>query len=132
MSKRNTNDAAESASDLTSAGVPWSEVPDFAVAEVESIDGRHGTAKDNLPSVEEIPIPDILFFPAAAARETPARIERHARCSWSQVPTPTLPARCLGAEPSDRMEVGEMAERRSWLATGRCGIARLPSRGIAQ
>ena len=45
MSKRKSNGAAVGSSDVTSAGVPWSEVPDFALADIEWMDGRHGPAK---------------------------------------------------------------------------------------
>lgn len=43
-----------------SAGVPWSEVPEFARRDVEWIDGRHGPAKERLPSEEDVPIPRAL------------------------------------------------------------------------
>ena len=43
-----------------SAGVPWSEVPEFARPQVAWIHGRHGSAKSPLPPVEQVPVPDIL------------------------------------------------------------------------
>jgi len=46
--------------DLTSAGVPWSEVPEFARADVAWIDGRNGTAQTPLPPLEAVPVPDVL------------------------------------------------------------------------
>lgn len=61
LSVEKANPASGASSDLTSAGVPWSEVPDFAVAHVEWLDGRHGSAEDGLPSVDQFPIPDVLF-----------------------------------------------------------------------
>jgi hypothetical protein len=47
--------------DVTSAGVPWSEIPEFARADVEWMDGRQGSAKDLLPAVNEVPVSDVLF-----------------------------------------------------------------------
>ncbi|WLB48293.1 hypothetical protein QIH93_10035 [Bradyrhizobium ottawaense] len=62
MARRKSSDgAAAGSADLTSAGVCWSEVPDFALAHVEWMDGRHGSAGQNLPSVDQAPIPAILF-----------------------------------------------------------------------
>jgi hypothetical protein len=46
--------------ELTSAGVPCGEVPDFARPHVAWIDGRHGSAQSPLPSVDVVPVPDIL------------------------------------------------------------------------
>jgi hypothetical protein len=46
--------------DITSAGVPWSEVSDCAKHHVEWIDGRHGSSQRPLPSLDEVPVPDIL------------------------------------------------------------------------
>jgi hypothetical protein len=46
--------------ELTSAGVPWSEVPEFARADVAWMDGRHGSAQSTLPPVDVVPVPDIL------------------------------------------------------------------------
>jgi hypothetical protein len=48
-------------SDLASAGVRWSEVPKHALAHVEWMDGRHGSAKEPLPSLDAVPIPAVLF-----------------------------------------------------------------------
>lgn len=48
--------------ELTSAGVPWSEVPEFARADVAWMDGRHGSAtQSSLPPVDVVPVPDILY-----------------------------------------------------------------------
>jgi hypothetical protein len=58
MSKRKSSIAS---SEVTSAGVPWSEVPDFALLDVEWMDGRHGSAKQALPPVGRVPIPPVLF-----------------------------------------------------------------------
>jgi hypothetical protein len=58
--KKETKVAADGGPELTSAGVPWSEVPEFARADVAWIDGRHGSAQSSLPSVEVAPVPDIL------------------------------------------------------------------------
>jgi hypothetical protein len=62
MSKRKSNGAAVGSSDVTSAGVPWAKVPDFALADIEWMDGRHGSAKAALPSIDQTPIPAVLFI----------------------------------------------------------------------
>ena len=36
-------------------------VPEWALPDVEWMDGRHGSAKDLLPSISEVPIPDALL-----------------------------------------------------------------------
>jgi hypothetical protein len=59
--KRETKVASDGGPVLTSAGVPWSEVPEFARADVTWIDGRHGSAQSSLPSVDVVPVPDILY-----------------------------------------------------------------------
>ena len=46
--------------ELTSAGVPWTEVPEFARHDVAWMDGRHGPAESLLPSLDVVPVPDIL------------------------------------------------------------------------
>ena len=58
--KRETGGASAGGPELTSAGVPWSEVPEFARAHVAWIDGRPGWAQAPLPSVGVVPVPDIL------------------------------------------------------------------------
>lgn len=56
------NKPTSSGSDqFTSAGVRWSDVDDGVLPYVEWMDGRHGPATDGLPSVDEVPIPSILF-----------------------------------------------------------------------
>jgi hypothetical protein len=47
--------------EFTSAGVPWSEVPEFARRDVAWMDGRHGSAQSSLPSIDVEPVPDILY-----------------------------------------------------------------------
>src|SRR5262249_3747352 len=59
--KRETKAPADGGPELTSAGVPWSEVPEFARPHVPWIDGRHGSARSSLPLVEAVPVPDILY-----------------------------------------------------------------------
>jgi hypothetical protein len=88
MSKRKSNGAAADSSDVTSAGVPWSEVPDFALADVEWMDGRHGSAKGALPSIDETPIPAVLFALPVLHEDRPrgskAMIDAHgAKCRLS-------------------------------------------------
>jgi hypothetical protein len=61
MSKRKSEAPATDSSDLTSAGMPWSEVPDSPCPYTEWLDGRHGPAKDALPSVDQLPIPEVLL-----------------------------------------------------------------------
>ena len=49
MSKKiETEVASDDGPVLTSAGVPWSEVPEFARPDVAWIDGRHGSAREVL------------------------------------------------------------------------------------
>ena len=45
---------------LTSAGIPLSEVADDVRHEVEWMDGVHGSALDQLPSIDVVPIPEVL------------------------------------------------------------------------
>jgi hypothetical protein len=47
--------------DRTSTGVPLSEVPEFAKHHVEWMDGQHGSSQRLLPSLDEVPVPDILY-----------------------------------------------------------------------
>ncbi len=61
MSKRKANGAAAGSGGVTSAGIPWSEVPDFALTKAEWMDGRHGPAREPLPSIDQVPIPAVLF-----------------------------------------------------------------------
>jgi hypothetical protein len=56
--KRDTKVASDGGPEFTSAGVPWSEVPEFARADVAWIDGRHGLAESSLPPVDVVPVPD--------------------------------------------------------------------------
>jgi len=64
MFKRKSNTPVPASSEVTSAGVPWSKVPDFVLFHVEWMDGRHGSAEQTLPHVDQIPIPHVLFtFP---------------------------------------------------------------------
>ena len=59
--KRETKVASDGGPELTSASVPWSEVPEFARRDVAWMDGRHGSAQQPLPSVDVEPVPDILY-----------------------------------------------------------------------
>jgi hypothetical protein len=52
--------AADGRPEFTSAGVRWADVPKFARNDVAWIDGRHGSARTALPSIDVIPVPDIL------------------------------------------------------------------------
>jgi hypothetical protein len=61
MSKnKETTVASDGGPELTSAGVPWREVPEFARHHVAWIDGRHGSAQATLPSADVVPVPDVL------------------------------------------------------------------------
>ena len=61
MSKnKETAVASDGGPELTSAGVPWREVPEFARHYVEWMDGRHGSAQTMLPSVDVVPVSDVL------------------------------------------------------------------------
>jgi hypothetical protein len=46
--------------DLTSAGVPWSEVPEFARHTVAWIDGRHEPAQRHYPDMDTVLVLEIL------------------------------------------------------------------------
>lgn len=46
--------------DKTSTGVPWSEIPEHAREFVEWMEGRHGGARQPLPSLEVVPVPDVM------------------------------------------------------------------------
>ena len=59
MAKRKPNNAT--AGDVTSAGIPWSEVPDYVLTKLEWMDGRHGPAREPLPPIEQVRIPVVLF-----------------------------------------------------------------------
>src|SRR5258705_12338114 len=59
--KRGTKVASDGGPELTSAGVPWSEVPEFARGDVAWIDGRRGSAQSSLPPIDVVPVPDILY-----------------------------------------------------------------------
>src|SRR5262245_46637517 len=63
MSKnKESNRASDGGPQFTSAGVPWSEVPEFARPHVAWIDGRHGSARTKLlPPVDVVPVPDVLY-----------------------------------------------------------------------
>jgi len=47
--------------DRTSTGVPFHEVPEFARHHVDWMDGRHGPAQKRLPSLADVPVPDVLM-----------------------------------------------------------------------
>ena len=58
---RRKSESAASLSELTSSGMPWSEVPDSPCPYTEWLDGRHGPAKDTVPPVDQFPIPEVLL-----------------------------------------------------------------------
>jgi hypothetical protein len=51
---------AKKSTDLTSAGVPWSEVPEFARPCVAWMDNRSGPADESLPPVDQVSIPPVF------------------------------------------------------------------------
>ena len=59
--KRETEVASDGGPELTSAGVPWNEVPEYARVAVAWMDGRHGSAQSALPPVDVVPVPEILY-----------------------------------------------------------------------
>ena len=61
MAKRSKDIDPSSTAAATSAGVPWSEVPASVVHFVEWMEGRHGPAQDRLPSIDDVPIPPVLY-----------------------------------------------------------------------
>lgn len=46
--------------ELKSAGVPWNEVPAWAVPHVEYLDGLSQFQHTDLPDMEAVPVPEIL------------------------------------------------------------------------
>jgi hypothetical protein len=58
MSKRKFKTQPTDSSDFTSAGMPWAEVPNSPCPDTEWLNGRHGSAQDTLPSVDNVPIPE--------------------------------------------------------------------------
>src|SRR5215470_17720920 len=54
MTKRIIHAAPDGGPEFTSAGIRWSEVPEFARQDLAWMDGRHGSAQSPLPSVEEL------------------------------------------------------------------------------
>lgn len=78
--------------DVTSAGVPWSEVPDFARPHVVWIDGRHGSAKNVLPTIDEIPVPSVLF-------ELPRLHEKRPRGSTAMIDFSGAKSRLANCRP---------------------------------
>ena len=79
--KRETKVASDGGPEITSAGVPWSEVPEFARVHVAWIDGRHGSAQSSLPPVDVVPVPDILYTLPSLHEDRP---EDRKPCSMPQ------------------------------------------------
>ena len=82
MTKRTVlSDKDTRATDVTSAGVPWSEVPEHALHSVEWVDGRHGSAEQELSSSVDLPIPAALhelpFLHKQRPRASRAMIDAH-------------------------------------------------------
>jgi hypothetical protein len=46
--------------EFTSAGAPWKEAPELARSNVAWMDGRNGSAQSTLPSIEDVPVPDVF------------------------------------------------------------------------
>ena len=90
MNTHETNDPE--LGDVTSAGVPWSEVPDFARADVEWMDGCHGSAKDLLPAISEVPVPDVLY-------SLPSLHEQRPRGSKAMIDAHGARSRLAGCRP---------------------------------
>jgi hypothetical protein len=61
MSKRKSDRSAADSSDVTSAGIRWAEVGDDFLYMVEWMDGRYGSAKQILPSIDQTPVPAVLL-----------------------------------------------------------------------
>jgi len=78
--------------DLTSAGVPWSEVLEFAGNDVEWMDGRHGPSRLRLPSLTDVPIPDVLH-------RLPCLHDQRPRGSKAMIDAASARARLRGACP---------------------------------
>ena len=56
---------------LTSGGVPWSELSGVVLYKMEWMDGRHGPVGDILPSLSDLPIPQVLFEMAELQESRP-------------------------------------------------------------
>src|ERR1700738_349376 len=117
MSKKNGYSfRSEGGPDLTSAGVPWNEVPEFARRHLGWIDGRHASGQSPLPPVHVVPVPDILSSvpylhddrPVDRKPSSMPQVRRRGCGTWGPV---------LGSSLY-RLEVGEVAERGRRLATG--------------
>jgi hypothetical protein len=46
--------------EFTSAGVPWRDVPEFARSHVVWMDGGNGAAQSTLPSIDDVPVPEVF------------------------------------------------------------------------
>ena len=117
MSKK--NGYSPDGPDLTSAGVPWSEVPEFARPDVAWMDGRQGSARSPLPTIDVVPVPDILnrlpYLHENRPRGSKAMLDAAgARAGLRDV----RPGAWL-VSPLQRLEVGQVAEWGRRLAAGR-------------
>ena len=94
MSKnKETTVASDGGPELTSAGVPWREVPEFARHYVEWMNVRHGSAQATLPSVDVVPVPDVLNTPPFLHEDRPRGSKTHARCRRSAEAAARCPPR---------------------------------------
>jgi hypothetical protein len=117
--KKGTKIASDGGPELTSAGVPWSEVPGFARPDVAWIDGRPGWAQAPLPSVDVVPVPDILNSLPYPHEDRPLGSKSHARCRRCAGETARCASWGLAHQSLQRLEVGQVAEWRRRLASGR-------------
>ena len=54
-------DSGSSGGEVTSAGVPWSEISDWYLPYIEWMDCRYGPFVEQLPSLERLPVPEALL-----------------------------------------------------------------------
>jgi hypothetical protein len=132
MSERKSNAPRTGSSELTSAGVPWSEVPDSPCPYTEWLDGRHGSAEDALPSVDQIPIPEVLLALPVLHPDRPTGSKPMADVSGARQRLANCRPGAWLISPFHWLAVGEMAQWRSRLAFTRYCPARRPSCAIAQ
>ena len=78
-------------SEVTSTGMPWSEVGDFALPYAEWLDGRHGPAEDALPSLDQVPIPPCFLLVPFCTRTVPVDQKR-----WPTFMVPSNALRIAG------------------------------------
>src|ERR1019366_10519831 len=102
-------------------------VPDCVLAKVEWMDGRHGAAKEPLPSIDQVPIPAVLFTLPCLHEDRPRGSKATIDAQGAKLRLSNCRPGAWGVEPLYRMAVGKMAYWRSGLGSSQCCIARIAS-----